>query len=676
MQTNQAVQQHFSSRAIHQKREIFLQIFYLLSETDMNRNIVTTNLKEALNLSNADYQRIINYLFQKKYIEKTRVGEKRLGGKETYKITVEGIDAAETQASREVQIRKIAKSILNSVGINGLAVENSSDDEAVKNYNIAEEAQKNSEEDRKQKVAHNPDKSPANDFKTNSPRKFSTNSITDSQIPIYEDALNHAVYANALVDFITNKNFETPFSICLSSSWGTGKTNIMNWTKEKLDLHEKQYTTVWFNAWKYKKNEEIWSSFAKKLSLEIINKKGKYALQLERFKSSFINNRLLCYSIFLLLTLFSVFLLSKTWPELLPFDAGYIYGLILTAYALMSNLIAAIIKFFSSPLIKFAYSTKGPEYDKKLGFLYEFEKDLKTLIKLSSSKDTPLIIFIDDLDRAPPPIAADIIEAINLLLDKENCVYVFSFDPNIVYASIETKYHEIISTLNSKASTQNYFSGRAFFEKFFQLAITLPEPSDEHIQQYMRKLLDYNLITNSDGASDDIDIKNDDKHDESINSNTAIAEATEEKQEEFIEEIDESEEIKQHILYSASLLPNNPRKVKRFINAFRFNAFVANRKGLIEAGIIDLFHLGNVLVAALEYPEVYELFRSDPYPGNIIEMTNWIESSNSEPSKVLQKYGINSKHKSIKLLKLCNSLSNLGKTSDYRQAYVSLSDVE
>ena len=74
-----------------------------------------------------------------------------------------------------------------------------------------------------------------------------------------------------------------------------------------------------------------------------------------------------------------------------------------------------------------------PNYKDKVGFLTKFEKDFARIVELATGngigrKKSKLIIFIDDLDRCKPPKAADIIEAINLFLDAEGCVFVVVMD--------------------------------------------------------------------------------------------------------------------------------------------------------------------------------------------------------------------------------------------------------
>ena len=74
-------------------------------------------------------------------------------------------------------------------------------------------------------------------------------------------------------------------------------------------------------------------------------------------------------------------------------------------------------------------------------------------------------IFIDDLDRCPPPKPVDIIEAINVILNFNNCVYVLGMDTDMVCASIETKYNPLTEYFRKKDKMDDPKIGQRFMEK-------------------------------------------------------------------------------------------------------------------------------------------------------------------------------------------------------------------
>jgi predicted KAP-like P-loop ATPase len=71
-------------------------------------------------------------------------------------------------------------------------------------------------------------------------------------------ALGFAEYAGALTELITQS--KPQFSIGIFGSWGSGKTSLMGAIKNRLEPVGKpnpQIVTVWFNPWRYEKEEHL-----------------------------------------------------------------------------------------------------------------------------------------------------------------------------------------------------------------------------------------------------------------------------------------------------------------------------------------------------------------------------------------------------------------------------------
>ena len=71
-------------------------------------------------------------------------------------------------------------------------------------------------------------------------------------------------YARTIADLIANKENETPLVIGVYGPWGSGKTTLMETVRDYLadvDYKEgeiyRKCKTVWFQAWKYDKEDEI-----------------------------------------------------------------------------------------------------------------------------------------------------------------------------------------------------------------------------------------------------------------------------------------------------------------------------------------------------------------------------------------------------------------------------------
>src|SRR6266496_427626 len=101
--------------------------------------------------------------------------------------------------------------------------------------------------------------------------------------PTETDALDFAPYVETLVDII--KKGSTPLTIGVFGTWGSGKTSLMRMVRKKLP---KSYTVVWFDAWKYDKEETLWRTFLLAVLSalrESAKKKGNPTQDLDRLET-------------------------------------------------------------------------------------------------------------------------------------------------------------------------------------------------------------------------------------------------------------------------------------------------------------------------------------------------------------------------------------------------------
>ena len=99
-------------------------------------------------------------------------------------------------------------------------------------------------------------------------------------------------------------------------------------------------------------------------------------------------------------------------------------GLISVVYTLIKDIIKILISPFG---IGISTYIKNPDYAGKIGFIGQFQQDfIRVINAVTQDGKWPLIVFIDDLDRCTPTKSAEIIEAINLLLDSKYCIFVIT----------------------------------------------------------------------------------------------------------------------------------------------------------------------------------------------------------------------------------------------------------
>jgi KAP-like P-loop domain-containing protein len=98
---------------------------------------------------------------------------------------------------------------------------------------------------------------------------------------------------------------------------------------------------------------------------------------------------------------------------------------------------------------------RAPEYEQMTGFLYLAQVDLERVLGLVATKERPLVVLIDDLDRCAPQTVVQVIEAINLFLAGQypNAIFVIAMEPEMVAAHVEAAYGELVEKLKAVTST-------------------------------------------------------------------------------------------------------------------------------------------------------------------------------------------------------------------------------
>jgi hypothetical protein len=124
---------------------------------------------------------------------------------------------------------------------------------------------------------------------------------------------------------------------------------------------------------------------------------------------------------------------------------------------------------------------EDPGYAAKMGFLYLIQTDMRRVLDLIATKDQPLVVFVDDLDRCSPGTVSQVIEAVNLFLAGEfpNCIFVLAMEPDIVAAHVEVQYDKLVTRLGSGLLADEWTTlGWRFLDKIVQLPLSIPEPDD------------------------------------------------------------------------------------------------------------------------------------------------------------------------------------------------------
>jgi hypothetical protein len=421
-----------------------------------------------------------------------------------------------------------------------------------------------------------------------------------------QDRLGFENYVLALKCFIDSKDTTTPLTISIDGPWGVGKSSLMRMLCSELDRAGHQ--TTWFNSWKFDQEEQIWAALTLAVLDQLREKVDKWGrfkfwfhLTRKRFSFwgaawQFLKKALLPLALCIAAIMYGLAIGDPNIASLFTPPAVQILqlgqpllwlGAAITALNQISNIIKDPFQFQTEDFLD------QPDYKEKIGFIGRLEKDFQRIVDVatidpeSGERVRKLVVFIDDLDRCEPPKAADIIEAINLFLDSEGCVFILGMDSTAVIASIETKYNDLFSAVR-RENVMIVSPGRLFLDKIIQIPFQVPRPTSSSIATLVEEILhpvedpigDSSPVLLQDGpvriaipADSQLDLE-DPPPDE------AAAPPPQDPPPDVASYA--NKDVQEAIRFGASLLPENPRQVKRFINLFRLTVYIADVRRLFE----------------------------------------------------------------------------------------------
>ncbi|MCB9452916.1 MAG: TIR domain-containing protein [Anaerolineaceae bacterium] len=531
--------------------------------------------------------------------------------------------------------------------------------------------------------------------------------LTDA--PTTADVLGFRDYAIVLAEFIRSQQkkddheqpkenattrpadgiLPKPLVIAIDAPWGTGKTSLMYMLQEELTQNKGEFIPVWFNAWKYDQEESLWAALALKILSDVPKRGPRERLRLwwssvDVPKAARTLARWVVYAVMVGVLGFVALWFASSWAfnSLQPGDKDIlpvlgllqvlaqvfvpVYGgsaiSILGVFTMIAVGVQIYQRFFKFDL-NIAQYIKQPNYGDRIGFLGEFDNDFRRIVRAVTRKgQNPLVIFIDDLDRCEPPKSVEIIEAINVLIDSQYCVYVIGMDSRGVAASIEHKYADLKGFYESESDPGGLTLGQQFLEKIIQINFRIPPITevaiagfiDQNLRSVNPPLLAHeqeNLRRNLEGSAEGLDynprrvkrmlteLLNQPRRLLSSPETTPESQPSAEQAEqgkavrtvalsdrpdaeleqrrqrarEFQDmSFEDLDAVQQATLHAASVLDYNPRKIKRFLNEFRLRAAIADQRNLLTPGEIDLMKLGHWIMIGTRWPDMIGILTERP----------------------------------------------------------------
>ena len=260
-----------------------------------------------------------------------------------------------------------------------------------------------------------------------------------------DDELGFDIYSRVLSQSI--KDASGPMAIGIYGEWGEGKTSLMQLIKRELDTEDMLYTTVWFNAWRYTKEEHP----AFPLAISIV----------EALKT---NEKLI----------------GKVKEK-------------------TDSVIGALSSFVSG--VKFGVKAKNDfigevnlEYDPEKSINKERERNEKRTAPSSvyfnlfrqleearlGVEGEKIVVFVDDLDRCMPHHAIELLESIKLIFGLSGFVFVLGVARGVLDSYVQRIYKEEYGISD--------FDGAAYLDKIIQLSFFIP-PHAPRFNNYLRLLV-------------------------------------------------------------------------------------------------------------------------------------------------------------------------------------------
>ena len=397
------------------------------------------------------------------------------------------------------------------------------------------------------------------------------------------DLLGYKIFTDPIATRISQLNAsDTPLTIGVFGEWGSGKTSFLEMVRTSLK-NNYNIDSIVFNAWKYEKEDNLWSALLQCI-LNHAEVKGKWydrlkiKLKLWRITVN-LSSGLSEIAGNIIITVFKaiilILLIAIVIVILQPYISTYLAGRKLTAEevtllggggisAILLSLISVLVIPKAVSLlnlldknlnIDFSKFSNSLSYQEHISLIDRLNLEFRDIVKLAKGKEEPekpIVIIIDDLDRCLPEKALQVIEGIKLFLDMEYCVYLFALDRDIIEKIVHVKYKDLnLADEEIKKARENYI------EKLIQVSIPIPPIDKDRTKEFVKIL--YSKYDNIYG--------------------------------DYISDI------------FAQTLPHNPRKIKHIIQMYLVWREIADT--MIKKNVICPILLAKIVVIQNQFKEIF-----------------------------------------------------------------------
>nr|WP_306432072.1 P-loop NTPase fold protein [Lysinibacillus fusiformis] len=477
-------------------------------------------------------------------------------------------------------------------------------------------------------------------------------------------------YIEGITNFIKDPETKAPLTISIEGDWGAGKTSFMKQLQGNLKKSDPNSYSVWFDSWRYNKQEEVWAAFALSF-LQQISEQRSFLIRpwlrrrlrwkrLQSKKSKFWTNLFHQIPIWLVDIIFLVFLIAlpivyfntvaqPVWNAFLNLSKIDSTNTTLIELAVkfvpifpwliiaFKELRATISGLLEQNLNKYI---NNPKYQDHLDLLNHFHEDFRLMIE-NYVGNSRVYLYIDDLDRCDAGKAAEIMQAINMMIhDYPQIVFIIAMDRKKVAAGYAMHHEKLLTylapnTLDEEGKSnplsvaqQGLQYGYSYIEKFIQVPFRVPKPNQTDVIRLLDTVAKrpMKIKKKSNIKNEIVNIGKRTWAWAFRNNNfyfTSSPELTEQEKNEMsakkvhqdnlrvLLDVKDSISVKNVIAMIAPYLDYNPRRIKQFLNIFRLYGYLSDELGLLrhpknykgELIGLSLEQLGKLIAISLKWPQ-------------------------------------------------------------------------
>ncbi|MEM1126206.1 MAG: SUMF1/EgtB/PvdO family nonheme iron enzyme [Bacteroidota bacterium] len=309
-----------------------------------------------------------------------------------------------------------------------------------------------------------------------------------------DDQLGFTPYVEALANLITAKETDTPLTIGVFGPWGSGKTSLMRMMERRIGAKTPGLSRVWFDAWKYEREEALWRALVVRVLSELRPKKDKEALdEAEQALVRRLDD--LEASLYRVVDREEAGELRIDWGKVAKGTSKAAVHLAFSAIPALGVVLPKLGTLPDDGLGALFAAVKQEQqriYRAHVESLEQFQDSFQTLVEEQVlTRGGKLVIFVDDLDRCLPEKAVEVLEAIKLFMDVRGCIFVLGLDRTVVARAIEIRYKEMKLLTGEGEASQLAIQGRRYLEKIIQIPFKIPPVGRQMREQYVESLISH-----------------------------------------------------------------------------------------------------------------------------------------------------------------------------------------